>query len=72
MRIVSRTCGVVDCTLSLHAEGPSFKSLQLVQMELEQGRDSTFGSEYWYWIREDYTFGGAYGFGGGVKFHIWL
>ena len=29
MRIVSRTGGVVVCTLSLHAEGPWFKSWQV-------------------------------------------
>ena len=27
MRIVSRTCGVVVCTLSFHAEGPWFQVL---------------------------------------------
>ena len=46
MRIVSRTGGVVVCTLSLHAEGPWFKSWQVVHMELEYGRDSTFGGAY--------------------------
>ena len=35
MRIVSRTGGVVVCTLSLHAEGPWFKSWQVVRVELE-------------------------------------
>ena len=35
MRIVSRTGGVVVCTLSLHAEGPLFKSWQVVHMDLE-------------------------------------
>ena len=46
MRIVSRTGGVVVCTLSLHAEGPWFKSWQVVHMELEKGRHSTFGGAY--------------------------
>ena len=46
MRIVSRTGGVVVWTLSLHAEGPWFKSWQVVHVELEQGRDSTFGVAY--------------------------
>ena len=50
MRIVSRTGGVVFCTLSLHAEGPWFKSSQVVHMELEWGRDSTFGGAYWFFI----------------------
>ena len=57
MRIVSRTGGVVVCTLSLHAEGPWFKSWQVVHMELDWGRDSTFG--------------GAYGVGVGARFHLW-
>ena len=35
MRIVSRTGGGVVCTLSLHAEGPWFKSFQVVHVELE-------------------------------------
>ena len=35
MRIVSRTGGVVFCTLSLHAEVPWFKSWQVVDMEFE-------------------------------------
>ena len=35
MRIVSRTVGVVVCTLSLLAEGPWFKSWQVVDMDLE-------------------------------------
>ena len=35
MRIVSRTLGVVVCTLTLHAEGPWFKSWQVVHMDLE-------------------------------------
>ena len=35
MRIVSRTGGVVVWTLSLHVEGPWFKSWQVVHMELE-------------------------------------
>ena len=35
MRIVSRTGGVVVSTLSLHAEGPWFKSWQVVHVELE-------------------------------------
>ena len=35
MRIVSRTGGVVVCTLSLHAEGPCFKSWQVEHVELE-------------------------------------
>ena len=35
MRIVSRTGGVVVCTLSLHAEGPWFKSWHLVHIDLE-------------------------------------
>ena len=46
MRIVSITGGVVVCTLSLHAEGPWFKSWQVVHVELEWGRDSTFASAY--------------------------
>ena len=35
MRIVSRTGGVVVCTLSLHAERPWFKSWQVVHIDLE-------------------------------------
>ena len=35
MRIVSRTGGVVVCTLTLHAEGPWFKSRQVVHIDLE-------------------------------------
>ena len=35
MMIVSRTGGVVVCTLSLHAEGPWFKSLQVVHIDME-------------------------------------
>ena len=46
MRIVSRTGGVVVCTLSLHAEGPWFKSWT--------------GGAYRFGIRDDSTFGGAY------------
>ena len=46
MRIVSRTGGVVVCTLSLYAEGHWFKSWQVVHVELEQGRDSAFGGAY--------------------------
>ena len=46
MKIVSRTGGVVVCRLSLHAEGPWFKSLQVVDVELEYWRDSTFGGGY--------------------------
>ena len=72
LRIVSRTGGVVVCTLSLHAEGPWSKSWQVVHIDLDKGRDSTFRCEYWFWIRRDYTFGGGYGFVVGVKFHFWL
>ena len=46
MRIVSGTGGVVVCTLSLHAEGPWFKSWQVVHVELEYWRVSTFGGAY--------------------------
>ena len=46
MRIVSRTGGVVVCTLSLHAESPWFKSWQVVEIDLENLRDSTFGGAY--------------------------
>ena len=46
MRIVSRTGGVVVCTLSLDAEGPWFKYWQLVDIDLESGRDSTFGGPF--------------------------
>ena len=46
VRIVSRTGGVVVCTLSLHAEGPLFKSWQVVHFVLEWERDSTFGGGY--------------------------
>ena len=35
MRIVSRTGGVVVCTLSLHAEGPWFKYWQVVHIDLK-------------------------------------
>ena len=48
MRIVSKTGGVVVCTLSLHAEGNWFKSWQEVHIDLEKGSDSTFGGAYWY------------------------
>ena len=34
-RIVSRTGDVVVCTLSLHAEGPWFKSWQVVHIDLQ-------------------------------------
>ena len=46
MSIVSRTGGVVVCTLSLHAVGPWFKTWQVVHFDLEQERDSTFGGGY--------------------------
>ena len=46
MRIVSIAGGVVVCTLSLHAEGHWFKSWQVVHIDLEYGRDSTFGGGY--------------------------
>ena len=46
MRIVSITGGVVVWTLSFHAEGPWFKSWQVVHVELEWRRDSTFASAY--------------------------
>ena len=46
MRIVSRTGGVVVCTLSLHAEVPWFKSWKVVHIDLEEGRDTTFGGAY--------------------------
>ena len=46
MKVVSRTGGVVVCTLSLHDEGPWLKSWQVVQIDLEKGRDSTFGGAY--------------------------
>ena len=46
MIIVSRTGGVVVCTLSLHGEGPCFKAWQVVHMDLEYGRDSRFGGAY--------------------------
>ena len=35
MRIVSRTGGLVVCTLCLHAEGPWFKSWQVVHFDLD-------------------------------------
>ena len=37
MRIVSRTGSVVVCTLSLHAEGPWFKSSQVMDIDLDWG-----------------------------------
>ena len=43
MRIVSRTGGVVVCTLSLQIEGSRFKSQQVVHMDLKYWSDSTFG-----------------------------
>ena len=46
MRIVSRTGGVVVCTLSLHAEGPWSKSWQVMHIDLEEGPYSTFGGAY--------------------------
>ena len=46
MTIVSRTGGVVVCTLSLHAEGPWSKSWQVMHIDLEEGRDSRFGGAY--------------------------
>ena len=46
MIIVSNTGGVVVCTLSLHAEGPGFKTWQVVHIDLKYGRDSTFGGAY--------------------------
>ena len=52
MIIVSRTGGVVVCTLSLHAEGPWSKSWQLVHIDLELGRDSTFGGAFWFGVWE--------------------
>ena len=42
MRIVSRTGSVVVCTLSLHSEGPWFKSWQVLHIDWEKGRDSPF------------------------------
>ena len=53
MRIVSRTGGVVVCKLSLHAEGPWFKSWQVVHIDFEEGRDSIFGGAYWYLYQGD-------------------
>ena len=46
MRIVSRTGGVVVCTLSLHAEGHWFKSWHVVHIFFLVGDDSTFGGGY--------------------------
>ena len=46
MRIASRTGGVVVWTLSLHAEGPWFKSWQVVKIDLELGRDAPFRGAY--------------------------
>ena len=46
MRIVFRTGGVVVRTLNLHAEGPWFKSYQVVHIDLEWGRNYTFGGVY--------------------------
>ena len=37
---------VVVCTLSLHAEGPLCKSWEVVHIDLELGRDSTFCGAY--------------------------
>ena len=42
MRIASRTGGVVVCTLSLHAEGPWFKSCQVVHMGVGVGVGARF------------------------------
>ena len=70
MRIVSRTGGVVVCTLSLHAEGPWFKSWQVVLMELAYWHDSHLVVQIDFEYRRDYTFGGAYGLRVGVKFHF--
>ena len=70
MRIVSRTGGVVVCTLSLHAEGPWFKSWQVVLMELEYWHDSHLVVHIDFEKGKDYTFGGAYGFRVGVKFNF--
>ena len=57
MRIVSRTGGVVVCTLSLHAEGPWYKSWLVVHIDLEYWPDSTFHGACWFWIR--------------ARLHIW-
>ena len=46
MRTVSRTGGVVVCTLTLHAEGPWFKSWHVVHIDLEYWRDSISGGAY--------------------------
>ena len=72
MRIVSRTGGVVVLTLSLHAEGPWFKSWQVVHIYLEEGRIPHLVVHIDFEKGRDYTFGGGYGFGVGVKFHFWL
>ena len=70
MRIVSRTGGVVVCTLSLHAECSWFKSWQVVYMELSRGAIPHLVVHIDFEKGRDYTFGGAYGFGVGVKFHF--
>ena len=46
MSIVSKTGGVVVCTLSLHAESRWFKSYEVVHIDLEYWRDSRFGGAY--------------------------
>ena len=70
MRIVSRTGGVVVCTLSLHAEVHRFKSQQVVDMDLEYWQIPHLMVHIDFEKWRDYTFGGAYGFGVGVKFHF--
>ena len=61
---------ILSCTLSLHAEGPWFKSWQVVLMESEYWHDSHLVVHIDFVSGRDYTFGGAYGFGVGMKFHF--
>ena len=70
MRIVSRTGGVVVCTLSLHAEGPWFKSWQVAIWIWSRGAIPHLVVHIDFESGREYTFGGAYGFGVGVKFHF--
>ena len=53
LRIVSRTGGVVVCTLSLHAEGPWFKSWQVVHADLEYWHDSRGVERFCHKIKQE-------------------
>ena len=68
MRIVSRTGGVVVCTLSLHAEASGSSPGRWCMWSWSRGVIPHLVVHIDFELGRDYTFGGAYGFGVGVKF----